>query len=156
MVKQKRKEKAGKWSTPIQKVKALSEDQMFKILRTGKKRSKAWKRIVNKACFVPDDFTRKPPKYERFIRPTGLRFKKANVTHPDLKTTFQLDIIGVKHNPQSKTYTTLGVMTKGAVIEVDVSPLGLVTNTGKVVWAKYAQVCNRPELDGCINALLLV
>jgi hypothetical protein len=38
--------------------------------------------------FVGDNFTRKPPKYERFIRPTGLRFKKANITHPELKTTF--------------------------------------------------------------------
>jgi hypothetical protein len=28
-----------------------------------------------------------PPKYERFIRPMGLRFKKAHVTHPELKTT---------------------------------------------------------------------
>ena len=28
-----------------------------------------------------------PPKFERFIRPMGLRFKKAHVTHPELKTT---------------------------------------------------------------------
>ena len=27
---------------------------------------------------------------------------------------------------------------------------------GKVVWGKYAQVTNKPELDGCINAVLLV
>ncbi len=44
----------------------------------------------------------------------------------------------------------------GTVIEVNVSELGLVTQTGKVVWSKYAQVTNNPELDGCINALLLV
>jgi ribosome biogenesis protein NSA2 len=49
--------------------------------------------------FVGENFTRKPPKYERFIRPTGLRFKKANVTHPELKTTFQLAILGVNQNP---------------------------------------------------------
>jgi len=57
-------------------------------------------------------------RYERFIRPTGLRFKKANVTHPELQTTFQLDILGVKKNPSSTMYTQLGVMTKGAIIEV--------------------------------------
>ncbi len=29
MVKQKRKEKAGKWAVPLQKVKAMSESEMF-------------------------------------------------------------------------------------------------------------------------------
>ena len=62
----------------------------------------------------------------------------------------------VKKNPQSALYTQLGVMTKGTVIEVNVSELGLVTNTGKVVWGKYAQVTNNPENDGCVNAVLLV
>ncbi|CEM06422.1 unnamed protein product [Vitrella brassicaformis CCMP3155] len=156
MIKQKRKEKAGKWQVPIPKVKALSEDEMFKIMRSGKRKKKMWKRVINKACYVGEEFTRKPPKYERYIRPSGLRYKKAHVTHPDLKTTFQLDIVGVKKNPQSHLYTSLGVITKGAIIEVNVSDLGLVTQTGKVVWAKYAQVTNNPELDGCINAVLLV
>ena len=49
--------------------------------------------------FVGENFTRKPPKFERFIRPSGLRFKKAHITHPELKTTFNLDILGVKKNP---------------------------------------------------------
>ncbi len=53
-------------------------------------------------------------------------------------------------------YTNLGVITKGAIIEVNVSDLGLVTQTGKVIWSKYAQVTNNPELDGCINGVLLV
>ena len=75
---------------------------------------KMWKRVVNKVCFVGEDFTRKPPKFERYIRPTGLRFKKAHVTHPELKATFQLDIVKVKKNPQSQLYTSLGVITKGA------------------------------------------
>jgi len=156
MIKQKRKEKAGKWQVPIPKVKAMREDEMFKIMRTGKRKKKAWKRVINKLTFVGDDFTRKPPKYERFIRPTGLRVKKAHVTHPELKATFCLDIVSVKKNPQSHLYTTLGVITKGSIIEVNVSDLGLVTQTGKVVWAKYAQVTNVPEVDGCINATLLV
>jgi ribosome biogenesis protein NSA2 len=67
-----------------------------------------------------------------------------------------LDILGVKKNPQGPFYTQLGVITKGTIIEVNVSDLGLVTQTGKIVWGKYAQVTNNPELDGCINAVLLV
>jgi len=155
-VKQKRKEKAAKFAVPLPKVRGIAEDEMFKVLKTGKSKSKAWKRMVTKATFVGEGFTRKPVKMERFIRPMALRYKKANVTHPDLKATFQLPIIGVKKNPQSPMYTQLGVMTKGTVIEVNVSELGLVTTGGKAVWGKFAQVTNNPENDGCINAVLLV
>ena len=52
-------------------------------------------------------------------------------------------------------YTQLGVLTKGTIIEVNVSELGLVT-AGKVVWGKYAQITNEPDRDGCVNAVLLV
>ena len=45
-----------------------------------------------------------------------------------------LDIISVKKNPQSVLYTGLGVITKGTIIEVNVSELGLVTQGGKFVW----------------------
>ena len=95
--------------------------------------------MITKPTFVGEGFTRKPPKYERFIRPMALRYKKANVTHPELKATFCLPIISVKKNQQSPLYTSLGVLTKGTVIEVNVSELGLVTTSGKVVWGKYAQ-----------------
>jgi len=155
-VKQKRKEKAGKWNVPVPKVRPMAEAEMFKVLRTGKRKQKAWKRVINKVTFVGEGFTRKPPKFERFIRPSSLRFKKAHVTHPELKCTFCLDILGVKKNPQGALYSSLGVITKGTIIEVNVSDLGLVTTSGKVVWGKYAQVTNNPENDGCINALLLV
>lgn len=156
MIKQKRKEKAGKWSVPIPKVKAMTEDEMFKIMRSGKRKKKMWKRVIKQVCFVGDDFTRKPPKLERFIRPSSLRFNRAHVTHPELKQTFNLDIVGVKKNPQSTLYTSLGVITKGTILEVNVSEIGLVTQGGKVIWAKYAQVTNNPDRDGCINAVLLV
>ncbi|CAL0300462.1 unnamed protein product [Lupinus luteus] len=150
-IKQKRKEKAGKWDVPLPKVRPVAEDEMFKVVRTGKRKTKQWKRMVTKATFVGPGFTRKPPKYERFIRPSGLRFTKAHVTHPELKCTFNLEIIGVKKNPNGPMYTSLGVMTKGTIIEVNVSELGLVTPAGKVVWGKYAQVTNNPENDesGC-------
>lgn len=155
-VKQKRKEKAGKWEVPLPKVRPIAEDEMFKVLKSGKRQKKAWKRMITKVTFVGAGFTRKPPKYERFIRPTGLRMNKAHVTHPELKATFCLDIIGIKKNPNGAMYTSLGVVTKGTIIEVNVSELGLVTPGGKVVWGKYAQVTNNPENDGCINAVLLV
>ncbi|KAJ1569254.1 Ribosome biogenesis protein, partial [Nowakowskiella sp. JEL0078] len=156
MIKQKRKERAGKWDVPLPKVKGLDEAEVFKVLKTGKRKGKQWKRMITKATFVGDGFTRKPPKYERFVRPMALRYKKAHVTHPELAATFNLPILGVKKNPNSPLYTSLGVITKGTIIEVNVSELGLVTQTGKVVWGKYAQVTNSPELDGCINAVLLV
>ena len=155
-IKQKRKEKAGKWEVPLPKVRPIAEDEMFRVIRSGKRKTKQWKRMVTKVTFVGPGFTRKPPKYERFIRPTGLRFTKAHVTHPELKCTFNLDIIGVKKNPNGPMFTSLGVITKGSIIEVNVSELGLVTPAGKVVWGKYAQVTNNPENDGCINAVLLV
>ena len=50
---------------------------------------------------------------ERFIRPMGLRMKKANVTHKELAVTVQCPIIGVKKNPNSPMYTQLGVLTRG-------------------------------------------
>lgn len=155
-VKQKRKEKAGKWDVPLPKVRPVSEQEMFRVMHSGKRKRKTWKRMITKVTFVGPSFTRKPPKYERFIRPMGLRMNKAHVTHPELQTTFCLDIIGIKKNPNGAMYTTLGVVTKGTIIEVNVSELGLVTPGGKVVWGKYAQVTNNPENDGCINAVLLV
>jgi ribosome biogenesis protein NSA2 len=155
-IKQKRKEKAGKWDVPLPKVRPIAEDEMFKVIRTGKRKTKQWKRMITKVTFVGQSFTRKPPKYERFIRPSGLRFTKAHVTHPELRCTFNLEIIGVKKNPNGPMYTSLGVITRGSIIEVNVSELGLVTPGGKVIWGKNAQVTNNPENDGCINAVLLV
>ncbi|KAI9740336.1 MAG: Ribosome biogenesis protein [Cirrosporium novae-zelandiae] len=156
-IKERRNEKAAKFSVPLPKVKGISEEEMFKVVNTGKKTGKkSWKRMVTKPTFVGPDFTRRPVKYERFIRPMGLRYKKANVTHTELGVTVQLPILGVKKNPQNPLYTQLGVLSKGTVIEVNVSELGMVTAGGKVVWGRYAQITNTPENDGCVNAVLLV
>ena len=152
-IKNKRAERAAKFAVPLPKVKGISEEEMFKVVKTGKKTSKkSWKRMITKPTFVGPDFTRRPVKYERFIRPMGLRYKKANVTHPELGVTVQLPIISVKKNPQNPMYTQLGVLTRGTIIEVNVSDLGLVTTGGKVVWGKWAQITNNPENDGCLNA----
>ncbi|KAL6712019.1 Ribosome biogenesis protein [Coniothyrium glycines] len=156
-IKQKRNEKAARFSVPLPKVKGISEEEMFSVVKTGKKTAKkSWKRMITKPTFVGPGFTRRPVKYERFIRPMGLRYKKANVTHPELNVTVQLPIISVKKNPQNPLYTQLGVLTKGTIVEVNVSELGLVTAGGKVVWGRYAQITNNPENDGCLNAVLLV
>lgn len=80
-IKEKRKDKAAKYSVPLPKVRGIAEDEIFKVMRTGKSKNKAWKRMVTKATFVGEGFTRKPVKMERFIRPMALRYKKANVTH---------------------------------------------------------------------------
>ncbi|KAH9887778.1 ribosomal protein S8e [Xylariomycetidae sp. FL2044] len=156
-IKQKRQEKAAKFAVPLPKVRGISEEEMFKVVHTGKKTAKkSWKRMITKPTFVGPDFTRRPVKYERFIRPMGLRYKKANVTHPELNVTCQLPILSVKKNPQQPLYTQLGVLTKGTILEVNVSELGLTTAGGKVAWGRYAQVTNSPEMDGCVNAVLLV
>lgn len=177
-IKNKRAEKAAKFSVPLPKVRGIAEEEMFKVVKTGKKTAKkGWKRMITKPTFgrgpsllsvccwdkrrmliwvwdatVGNDFTRRPVKYERFIRPMGLRYKKANVTHPELGVTVQLPIISVKKNPQNPMYTQLGVLTKGTIIEVNVSELGLVTAGGKVVWGRWAQITNNCENDGCVNA----
>jgi hypothetical protein len=62
---------------------------------------------------------------------------------------FCLSILSEKKNPSSSLYTTLGVITKGTVTEVNVNELGLVTQGGKVIWGKYGQVTNNLENDGC-------
>lgn len=110
-IKNKRSEKAAKFSVPIPKVKGVSEEEMFKVVSTGKKtHKKAWKRVITKPTFVGNDFTRRPVKFERFIRPMGLRYKvnalsskyersililikKANVTHPELGVTVSSKIL---------------------------------------------------------------
>lgn len=80
-IKQKRKDKAAKYAVPLPKVRGVAEEEVFKVMRTGKSKNKAWKRMVTKATFVGEGFTRKPVKMERFVRPMALRYKKANVTH---------------------------------------------------------------------------
>lgn len=155
-IKQQRQEKGSKYSVPLPKIHPLPEKEVFGVVTSGKNKSRHWKRMVTKPCFVGSDFTRKPPKYERFIRPMAMRFKTAHVSHPELSSTFNLKIIGLKQNPHSEVYTGLGILTKGTIIEVDVSPLGLVNGSGHIVWGKYAQITNNPENTGCVNAVLLV
>jgi hypothetical protein len=49
-VKQKRKEKAGKWSVPLPKVRAIADDEMFKILKSGKRRNNMYAFTLPSEC----------------------------------------------------------------------------------------------------------
>ncbi|KAH0423201.1 Nop seven-associated 2 domain protein [Colletotrichum camelliae] len=149
----KRSEKAARFSVPLPKARGISEEEMFKIVTTGKKtHQKSWKRIITKPTFVGEGFTRQNPKAERFIRPMGLRQKFAHVSHPTLGVKVKAPILSVKKNPQDHMYTRLGVLKRGTVVEVNVSDLGLTTTTGKCVWGRYAQITNNPEDEGTVNA----
>ncbi|KAL0936463.1 ribosome biogenesis protein nsa-2 [Colletotrichum truncatum] len=156
-IKNKRAEKAARFAVPLPKVRGISEEEMFKVVNTGKKtHKKSWKRMITKPTFVGQNFTRANPKAERFIRPSGLRYKKCNCTHPELGVTVQLPILRYALQRLNDAKTQLGVLTKGTIIEVNVSEMGLTTASGKVAWGRYAQITNVPENEGCINAVLLV
>lgn len=58
---------------PLPKVRAQGEKEVWKVIKTGKREKKAWKRTVTKVCPVGNGLTQKPPKYERFMRPVGLQ-----------------------------------------------------------------------------------
>ena len=40
MIKEKRKDKAGKWAVPLPKVKGVAEEDVFKVIASGKRKSK--------------------------------------------------------------------------------------------------------------------
>ncbi|ORD98413.1 NSA2 [Hepatospora eriocheir] len=154
-IKQRRQDKASKFSVPIAKVEGKSQKEIFGVVTSGKRNKKQWKRIINKPCFVGNDFTRNIPKREKFIRPMSQRMSSAHVVHPEYNCTYKLPIMSVKKNPHGELYTDLGVLTKGTIIEVNVSELGMVNGDGMIIWGKYAQISNNPENDGCVNAVLL-
>lgn len=50
-IKNKRAEKAAKFSVPLPKVRGIAEEEMFKVVKTGKKTAKkSWKRMITKVC----------------------------------------------------------------------------------------------------------
>ncbi|KAJ0362332.1 hypothetical protein COL154_006218 [Colletotrichum chrysophilum] len=129
-IKNKRAEKAARFAVPLPKVRGISEEEMFKVVGTGKKtHQKQWKRMITKPTFVGQNFTRANPKAERFIRPMGLRYKYAHVVHPKLNVTVKLPILSVKKNPNAPLYTSLGVLTKGTIIEGMVPEIGWKSST---------------------------
>ena len=64
-IKQKRNEKAARFSVPLPKVKGISEEEMFSVVKTGKKtHKKSWKRMITKPTFVG-------PGFSTFLQPRG-------------------------------------------------------------------------------------
>lgn len=53
-IKNKRAEKAARFSVPLPKVRGISEEEMFKVVTTGKKmKKKGWKRVVTQPVCSP-------------------------------------------------------------------------------------------------------
>ena len=51
-IKNKRNEKAAKFSVPLPRVRGIAEEEMFKVVKTGKKTAKrGWKRMITKPTF---------------------------------------------------------------------------------------------------------
>lgn len=66
-IKSRRSERAAKYSVPLPRVRGIAEEEMFKVVKTGKKTAKkSWKRMVTKPTFVGGTYTRTPVKYERY------------------------------------------------------------------------------------------
>jgi hypothetical protein len=45
----------------------MAEEEVFKVLKTGKSKGKSWKRVITKPTFVGEGFTRRPVKVFPFI-----------------------------------------------------------------------------------------
>lgn len=51
-IKNKRAEKAAKFKVPLPRVRGIAEEEMFKVVKTGKKTAKkGWKRMITKPTF---------------------------------------------------------------------------------------------------------
>ena len=53
-LKDKRKEKAAKFAVPLPKVRGVAEDEVFRVIKTGKRKQKGWKRCVCRVTFPAD------------------------------------------------------------------------------------------------------
>lgn len=67
-----------------------------------------------------------------------LRTQELNVLNPRTKKVKKIKIIKVAHNPSSRHYARMNVITKGAIVEIA---------------GGYAQVTNRPGQDGVLNGV---
>ena len=51
-IKNKRNEKVARFSVPLPRVRGIAEEEMFKVVKTGKKTAKkGWKRMITKPTF---------------------------------------------------------------------------------------------------------
>nr|UXY87291.1 putative ribosome biosis protein NSA2 [Cryptomonas sp.] len=80
-----------------------------------------------------------------------INFKKANVLIGKINRTFSLDLLRVL-KPIIKC-NNKNNLSKGSVIEVKATILGLTSKTGLLITRIPARITNEPFLDGCINAV---
>lgn len=83
-IKQKRAEKAAKFSVPLPKVRGISEEEMFKVVKTGKKTAKkGWKRVITKPTFGRSPAPPHSHRDEVSGRGNALTAPQLVVTSPD-------------------------------------------------------------------------
>nr|CAB56622.1 CDK105 [Rattus norvegicus] len=86
MIKQKRKEKAGKWESSTQSS-CPRRNRIIESYFEQEKEKRSLERMVTKSALLVMVLQENHLNM-KVHRPMGLRFKKAHVTHPELKATF--------------------------------------------------------------------
>src|SRR5690606_25476440 len=98
-IKQKRKEKAAKFSVPLPKVRGISEEEVFKVIKTGKKtHKKGWKRMITKPTFGKSCFS-----YCPFPPLTGLQLEANSPEDPSSTNVSSGLWVSVTRRPTSLT-----------------------------------------------------
>eukprot|EP00123_Amoebidium_parasiticum_P018327 comp24171_c2_seq1/m.44149 comp24171_c2_seq1/g.44149 ORF comp24171_c2_seq1/g.44149 comp24171_c2_seq1/m.44149 type:complete len:189 (-) comp24171_c2_seq1:763-1329(-) len=72
MIKQKRKEKAGKWNVPIPKVRAAAESEVFKQLASGKRQKKIMEAYDHKSHICRGRFHAQTAQVRAIHSPDGI------------------------------------------------------------------------------------
>lgn len=87
-IKNKRNEKAAKFSVPLPKVKGISEEEMFKAVHTGKKTAKkSWKRMITKPTVYILPFPFPPAEISLLVSSKISIFSAKTITHSSLDPT---------------------------------------------------------------------
>lgn len=81
--------------------------------------------------------SKEKPQYDRLFKPMPLSFKKALVSHPELKATCCLSISGVEKQIPHCHYVQLRMITKGMGIA------GLVESADKAICGKELHLGNQ-------------
>eukprot|EP00116_Pleurobrachia_bachei_P016538 sb/3476800/ len=108
MVKQKRKEKAGKWAVPIPKVKQMGRMRFSRSCRLVRGRRRLGNEWLPRLPMLARISLENHPNTNGSSGPW--RCVSRRPCHsPRAEATFCLPMIGVKKNPNSPMYTQLGV-----------------------------------------------
>ena len=119
------KQKRGMAAQGAAPVRPMAPDEMFRVMRSGK-RQKNNETMMPDATFVGPGFTRKPPKHDLFDeaeRISSFTSRRTSTHHQGLHRP-RPDHLRREEEPQRADVLSLGVLTKGTVIEVNVSEPG--------------------------------